>query len=299
MTEADLRFPAWCIESFSVNNVPFYWKGWLYLLQKQGLPVVHGFLGGPLGGGRLLKWGVSPTHFNSEPNAAVINELQTWAISAAPNILTAFATPLFKQYLTEGIANNLTTAFDDLSEEFVYQRLMCLDFYYRQRRYLANAVSKIIGTFLPTILPFYTKSNLDFVLGLPLDLILERKIFRKLLLAKFPTLANIPEADQGKLPVYGNPTHKYLTKVLNNRYIWHLLPQLKPQNSEQIFHSLLNSHRPIFAHTFRESRDYLDSYLDMNAIAEKLESGKLNNYERGQIMRLFNICTFINQYLKS
>lgn len=34
--------------------------------------------------------------------------------------------------------------------------------------YLANAISKVIGIFLPIMLPFYTKNNLDFVLQLPL-----------------------------------------------------------------------------------------------------------------------------------
>lgn len=34
--------------------------------------------------------------------------------------------------------------------------------------HLANAISKVIGIFLPIMLPFYTKNNLDFVLQLPL-----------------------------------------------------------------------------------------------------------------------------------
>jgi hypothetical protein len=299
IAEANLQFPAWWTESFSVNNVPFYWKGWLDLLQDQGLPVVHGFLGGPLGGGRLLSWGVSPTNLNSEVNEIVISELQTWGITAAPNILTKFSTPLFKQHLTEGIAADLTSAFCGITEEFVYQRLMCLDFYYRQRRYLANAISKIIGTFLPIILPFYTKANLDFVLGLPLELILDRKIFRNLLLEEFPLLANVREADKGKLPVYSNRFNQYFNQVLNNRYTWYLLPQLKPQNSAAIFYSLLDSHLPIFTRTLRESRDLLDNYLDMEAIAKQLELGKLNYRERGQVMRLFNLCTFLNRYFQN
>lgn len=80
IAEEDLKFPAWWTESFSVNNVPFYWRGWLDLLQAQQLPVIHGFLGGPLGGGRLLKWGVSPNHLAREVDEVVIGELRTWGL---------------------------------------------------------------------------------------------------------------------------------------------------------------------------------------------------------------------------
>lgn len=296
IAEEDLKFPAWWTESFSVNNVPFYWRGWLDLLQTQQLPVIHGFLGGPLGGGRLLKWGVSPTHLDREVDEVVIGELRTWGINAAPNILTEFSTPLFKQYLTEGIAEDLVGAFSDLTEPLVYQRLMRLDFYYRQRYYIANAISKITGTFLPSILPFYTKDNLDFVLQLPLELILDRKIFRKLLLEQFPTLSSFKEADKGKLPIYSNSLKKYIDGTLNNRYIWRLFPKFKPRQSDFIFNLLLEKHLPIFINTFDDSSTILNNYIDVETVINKLKSGNISQRNRRQIMILFNICSFINRY---
>ncbi|WP_019506514.1 asparagine synthase-related protein [Pleurocapsa sp. PCC 7319] len=298
IAEEDLKFPAWWTESFSVNNVPFYWRGWLDLLQTQQLPVIHGFLGGPLGGGRLLQWGVSPNHLAREVDERVIDELRTWGNNVAPNILTEFSTPLFKEFLTEGIAESLVASFSDLPQQFVYQRLMCLDFYYRQRRYLANAVSKIIGTFLPTMLPFYTKDNLDFVLQLPLELILDRKIFRKLLLKQFSTLASFQEADKGKLPIYSNPTSKYIDNLKNNRYAWFLFPKLKPRRSGAIFSMLLDKHLPIFINTLINSSTILNDYLDIEGIVAKLKSGEISGRDRDQIMRLFNISVFVNRYFK-
>lgn len=188
-------------------------------------------------------------------------------------------------------------AFSELPQQFVYQRLMCLDFYYRQRRYLANAISKIIGTFLPTMLPFYTKDNLDFVLQLPLELILDRKIFRKLLLEQFPTLASFQEADKGKLPIYSNPTRKYIDSLINNRYTWYLFPKSKPRQSALIFSLLLKKHLPIFINTFRDSGTILNNYLDIELVISKLESGQLlHGNQRQFIMRLFNICSFIERY---
>jgi len=294
--EADLKFPGWQTESFSVNNVPFYWRGWIDLLQAQHLPVIHGFLGGPLGGGRLPKWGVSETYFGQEVNDQVINELHTWGTKAASNTLTELAKPKFIPYLTTRMADNLVEAFNKIDRPYVYQRLMCLDFYYRQRRYLGNAISKIMGTFLPAILPFYTKDNLDFVLQLPLELILDRRIFRQLLLKQFPALANFQEADQGKLPVYNSTFKKYRDRLLENRYIWYLFPKLKPRNSAIVFSLLLEKHSAIFIDTFEESANILDDYLDLQPIIDKLKSGKVTRKERSEIMRLFNTCTFINRY---
>ena len=294
--EADLKFPGWQTESFSVNNVPFYWRGWIDLLQAQDLPVIHGFLGGPLGGGRLTKWGVSETYFGQEANDGVINELRTWGTKAASNTLTELAKPEFIPYLTAGMADNLVEAFNNIDRPYVYQRLMCLDFYYRQRRYLGNAISKIMGAFLPAMLPFYTKDNLDFVLQLPLELILDRRIFRQLLLKQFPDLANFQEADKGKLPVYSSTFQKYRDRLLENRYIWYLFPKLKPRNSAIVFSLLLDKHSAIFVDTFKQSADILHDYLNLQPIIDKLESGKVTRKERSEIMRLFNTCTFINRY---
>lgn len=296
IAEADLKFPSWQTESFSVNNVPFYWQSWIKLLQTQNLPVIHGFLGGPLGGGRLSKWGVSPDYFGQEVEQKAIAQLTTWGMNAASNILMEFATPKFKPYLTEGIAINLTNAVTAIDQPYVYQRLMCLDFYYRQRRYLGNAITKIIGTFLPTMLPFYTKDNLDFVLQLPLELILERKIFRKLLLTKFSTLASFQEADKGRLPIYANPIKKYLDNMIENRYIWYLFPKSKPRNSALVFSLLLEKHLPIFIKTIKDSGNILNNYINIEKVVNKLESKNISPSERGEIMRLFNICTFINYY---
>ena len=296
IADADLQFPGWQTESFSVNNVPFYWRGWIDLLQTQHLPVIHGFLGGPLGGGRLSKWGVSQSYFGGEVNDGVINELQTWGTNAAPKILTEFATPQFMPYLGAGIATDLVDAFSQIDRPYVYQRLMCLDFYYRQRRYLGNAISKIMGTFLPTMLPFYTKDNLDFVLQLPLELILDRKIFRKLLLEQFRGLANFQEADKGKLPIYNSAFKKYRDRLIENRYVWYLFPKLKPRNSALVFNLLLKKHSTVFINTFRDSDIILNNYLDTEKIIGKLESGNITPRERSEIMRLFNTCTFINRY---
>ena len=292
----DLKFPGWQTESFSVNNVPFYWRGWIDLLQAQQSPVIHGFLGGPLGGGRLPKWGVSQDYFGQEVNEEIISELRTWGTNAAPKILTEFATPQFIPYLTNGIATDLVDAFSKIDRPYVYQRLMCLDFYYRQRRYLGNAISKIMGTFLPTMLPFYTKDNLDFVLQLPLELILDRRVFRQLLLKQFPDLASFQEADKGKLPVYSSAFKKYRDRLIENRYIWYLFPKLKPRNSALVFNSLLKKNSTIFANTFRDSGNILNNYLDTKKIIKKLESGQITPRERSEIMRLFNTCTFINHY---
>ncbi|MGD1919935.1 MAG: asparagine synthase-related protein [Pleurocapsa sp.] len=296
IAESDLKFPAWRTESFSVNNVPFYWKGWIDLLQTQNLPVIHGFLGGPLGGGRLTKWGISQDYFGQEANNKVLAQLNDWGMNATPNILLEFATPEFKPYLTRGIAQDLTNAFEGIEQSYVYQRLMCLDFYYRQRRYLGNAISKIFGIFLPTKLPFYTQENLDFVLQLPLPLILGRKIFRKILLAEFPDLAGFQEADKGKLPIYNNPWKKYRDRLIENRYVWYLFPQLKPRNSALVFNSLLNKHAPIFIKTIEDSGNVLNNYIDVEKVIKKLKLGSIDPRERAEIMRLFNICTFINQY---
>ncbi len=297
--ETDLKFPGWQTESFSVNNVPFYWRGWIDLLQAQDLPVIHGFLGGPLGGGRLPKWGVSETYFGQEVNDGVINELHTWGTKAASDTLTELAKTKFMPYLTTGMADNLVEAFNQIDRPYVYQRLMCLDFYYRQRRYLGNAISKIMGTFLPAMLPFYTKNNLDFVLQLPLELILDRRIFRQLLLKQFPALASFQEADKGKLPVYQSKFKKYRDRLVENRYIWYLFPKLKPRNSAIVFSLLLDKHSAIFIDTFQKSANLLQDYLDLQPIINKLESGQVTRKERSEIMRLFNTCTFINSYFNN
>ena len=296
IAESDLKFPGWHTESFSVNNVPFYWKGWIELLQTKNLPVIHGFLGGPLGGGRLPKWGIQPNYFGQEISDKVVSQLNNWGMNAAPNILSDFGTPEFKFYLTEGVAQDLTNAFEKIEYPYVYQRLMCLDFYYRQRRYLGNAISKILSTYLPTKLPFYTKNNLDFALQLPLELILDRKIFRKLLLKQFSNLASFQEADKGKLPIYSNPIKKSIDRLIENKYTWYLLPKTKPRNSALVFSLLLDKHLPIFINTIKDSGNILNNYIDIEKTIYKLKSENISPQERGEIMRIFNTCTFINRY---
>ena len=292
----DLAFPGWQTESFSVNNVPLYWRGWIELLQAQQLPVVHGFLGGPLGGGRVSKWGVTPDNLHREVDQVIVDELTSWGQNTAPEIIQAHATAEFLPYLTTGIAEDLVKAFTSIEQPYVYQRLMGLDFYYRQRRYLGNAISKILGTFLPTMLPFYTKNNLDFVLQLPWELISGRTIFRQLLLEQFSGLANFQEADKGTLPIYTNPVQKYRDRLLENRYIWYLFPKLKPRNSALVFSLLLEKNLPLFLDTIKDSAMILSNYIDVSKLVSQLESGNLNRRDRSQIMRLFNICTFINRY---
>lgn len=296
IAESDLKFPGWHTESFSVNNVPFYWKGWIDLLKTQNLPVVHGFLGGPLGGGRLLKWGVSQDYLGREIDDTAIALVNSWGMNAAPQNLLELAQPGFEPYLTQNIAKDLTDAFTQIDRPYVYQRLMCLDFYYRQRRYLGNAISKILGMFLPTILPFYTKDNLDFVLQLPLELILDRAIFRKLLLKQFPELTSFTEADKGKLPIYNNSWKKYRDRLIENRYMWYLFPKFKPRNSALVFSLLLEKHLPIFIETIADSATIVNNYIDIEKLIDKLKSEKVSPSDRAAIVRIFNICTFVNRY---
>ena len=293
---SDLKFPAWQIESLGDPNVLFYWRGWNELLQTQNHPLIHGFLGDSLGGGRIGKWGVSPQNFAGKADEAAIVELKAWGENVAPDFLREFATPEFKPYLTQGIAENLIDAFNRTNKPYVYQRLMLLDFYYRQRRHIGNAFFKITEMFLPTISPFYTKENIDFALQLPLELVSNRKIFRKLLLEQFPALSNFQEADKGKLPIYSDSIQKQIDRLISNRYMWRLFPKLKPRDSRLVFDLLVQKHALVFLETIERSGKVLNDYLNVEQISDKLKKGDISSRDRRQITRLFNVCVFINRY---
>lgn len=290
----DLAFPARHVESFSISGVPFYWRGWIELLQAQARPVAHGFLGSFLGGGSFGVWGLAKSTLES--NASKVIPSLAGQILSPSSTLLEFATPSFKQELTHGNAETLTREFLTLPGELMYQRLRYFELYYRQRRYLAHGIPKLMYTFMPVILPFYTQRNLEFFLNLPFAALWGRPLLRDTLSHYFPELSSVPEADTGNLPVKRSFADKLVIGARG--YAQKLIPALKPKPSSSIFASLFRSHLPMLTATLRESHDFFAPYLDLQGLATHLETDK-RKVNRGTMMTLFNLCIFTQTMLAS
>ncbi len=290
---ADLEFPAWQVESFAISGVPFYWRGWTELLQAQEQPVAHGFLGSFLGGGSFGVWGLPRRALESKAEK-VIQQLPGWMLSPSKTLLE-FATPAFKQELSDGMAERLQQEFRALPGDLMYQRLRYFELYYRQRRYLAHGIPKLMYTFMPVILPFYTPRNLEFFLNLPFNALWGRPLLCETLARYFPALSSIPEADTGNLSVKRSVLDKFVIGVRG--YAQKAFPALRPKPSSTIFASLFRSHLPILTATLRDNQDLFADYLDLQGLAQQLETGQ-HEVSRGNVMTLFNLCTFAQKMLK-
>ena len=292
---ADLRFPAEKLESFGIGSVPFYWRGWLELLGELDQTVAHGFLGSFLGGGSIFLWGL-PRRMLARSTASALPRLGD--VVRVPPVLLDAATPSFRARLDAGVREALLRELGGLPGDALFQTLRYFELYYKQRRYLANGLPRLLDAFLPSALPFYTVSNLRFFLNLPLEALWGRPLLRRALSEQFPRLASVAEANTGHLSVDRSPLERLRNSVTRHPLTQRLVPSLRPQPSSSIFKTLLQRNVVTLAATFRDAHDLLGDQLDLAALAATLEAdlaqrGELR-YKRNSLMVLFNVCAFLN-----
>lgn len=292
---AALHLASWVAECFGVANVPFYGPPWVEFLRAREQPVVHGFIGDALGGAHLGDWGTPKENMLLSADAGE-ETVARWARTRAPNALLRLATPAFRTHLTEGLANDFRTAYRALPGELVYQRLLGFDLYYRQGRGIARSVSKLLHAYLPVVLPFYTRSNIDEFLALPFESLHRRRLSRMLLRWQFPKLARVREADTGRLVAPSSRAVDFIDRLLRNRYTYRVIPGLRPVPSTDFIGRLIVHNREVLTRTVRSASPLFADHIDSAGLEALVAACHNNTSARTSLMRLFNVSAFLVHY---
>jgi hypothetical protein len=101
-------------EWFGDSAGPFYWQQWLELLKTQGVPVLTGYLGGIVGGSRLLSWGVPRGKLSS--SAEVARDDVARHPFGEGRALIPFGKDAFQADLREGVGARLANLYCSLRE---------------------------------------------------------------------------------------------------------------------------------------------------------------------------------------
>lgn len=291
----EIECAAWQLECFSAVNLPFYGVPWFRFLTEQGRPVVHGYIGDVVAGDMLNEWGLTDAELELDAGD-VIRTL--WSLAARSNrgkALSKFSAPGFMNHLTVDLGDGMLAAYGQFDGERAYQRLVQLNLYTRQRRYIGTSAPRLCEIATDVVLPFYTRTNLEFFASVPLRQLRDRRLVRQLLLKRFPRLARVREADHGRPPVAGNLLQHAVDRLRSSPTIRRMTGRNEPIDSFAVFDRLADRHRRVLAEAIGDAHELVSGAMDMRRIAAGIRNGA-DGLDREALMRLYNVSVFLRRF---
>ena len=292
----ELERASWQLECFNAVNLPFYGVPWFQFLTEHGRPVVHGYLADTVAGGGLDDYGVPELELDLDARVATKSLWSFAAQLSRGKVLSKFSTPKFFKHLTVDLADGVLNVYGQFDSEHAYQRLIQMELYTRSRRYIGHtAAPKLCEVATAAVLPFYTRSYLDFYATVPLRQLRDRRLFRQMLLKVFPKLARVRESNKGRPPVAGNLLHHAVDRIRTSNKIRWITGRKGPIASTAVFDLLVEGHRRILAKAIGDVHELVSGAMDMHSIATTI-SKDVNFLDRSTLMRLYNVSVFLRRF---
>lgn len=289
-TRTELGQAAWSLESFGAVYVPFYGVPWFDFLEDQARPVINGFVGD-------IKpdknFGIAEIDFECEPDDVRDDLWRAKSTSRDVRVLSAHASADFASLLSRDVAEGLRVQFDSLPGDQAFQRLMLLDLYLPSRRYLATSGPHLCDAASGVRLPFYTRAVMEFYAGIPLPQLSDRALYRKTLLARFPDLARVKEAD--KWSVSKGFIGKKIDRVRYSHKVRRVLRIGSRPHSYSVFSTLVDRHIDLMTETIAGTQELVGDMLDVRALAADLRSDR-SQISKELLMRLYNTSVFLRGF---
>jgi len=270
-----------------------YWVPWEDLLRAQGRPVASGIYGGSVSGANL-KWGLSLEKL-AEPADGSPPPVRWYEQKRRSLALVRASRPEFAHLLTDAVSDTLAEAYRAIPAEYVYQRLMLLDFVTRQRRYIAHFIN-MASDVAPVVCPFYARRCLDFALNLPVRYLRWRRLERGLLWERFPKLARVRREDQSApagLPTGALRAAPVRLAAAAQAVVARLGRSRRHQAvSKSTMWSLVAKHRAVYAAGIRQAQPILGDSIDLEGIADAVENAT-GDVDWPTASRVHNVCRWL------
>lgn len=292
------QFPWWS-EMLAEGGGAWTMRPWMDFLAADPAPVAHGFLGD-----RIAKaW---PPGRDLDPDVRD-------DVAHVKARVTATALPLDS-------VNRLTYAYcrDSLRRRFVAQPPARSQYIYQtlprtltwqpvipgfpsfamQRRWYGPQLH--LWSFLvPMLTPIYSRRLLDLFLRLPRRYLVSRRLWRKVMRARFPALSQIREKGEFQLPTpqcgLGLVVKKLINRQQGHPWAWGLLHAVRMSRWPIDYLQRIRDHRGLLAEGIRRGGPYLDELLDVQAVARDLEKGDIRLTVHC-LMRIYNLSVFLSRF---
>jgi hypothetical protein len=209
-------------------------------------------------------------------------------------VLSAHASADFAGLLSRDVAEGLRAQFDRLPGDRAFQRLMLLDLYLPSRRYLATSGPHLCDAASGVRLPFYTRAIMEFYASIPLSQLSDRMLYRKTLLACFPDLARVKEADKWSVASQGF-IGKKIDRVRYSHKVRRVLGIGSRPHSYSVFSTLVDRHIDLMTETIAGTQELVGDVLDVRALAADLRRDR-NQISKELLMRLYNTSVFLRRF---
>jgi hypothetical protein len=270
-----------CVQQVGAIGGSHQWAGWveewLTIVRNGGSKVLIGYLGDAFSGKHLAR------PFSNKRNW--LDEWETWSLEegwAGSLLLHPEAT----RRMRHSVRQRLEEASRQANYAFPHQVAMHLDWYGRQRRFVASQPNMIVRFLFPVIY-FYTCYGMEFWSNLSMDDLEDQKLYISYAASRFPDLFFQPK------PATLGERFRGAAKNL----LVGLLPSLKNFIAPREVNNgkLIAQNYPYFVHVVEEVLPVLDEFLDTRSLVTELraypKTAKLN---AAQLLRLVNLSILLN-----
>jgi hypothetical protein len=269
-----------CVEqSGSVGG--FQWANgwaeeWLKLLGRNGSHVLLGYLGDALSGKHLVQY--------DSRESAWLDNWERWSLDEGWSD-SPLVRPEANEALRECVRARFSRMIRDISFAFPHQQALHLDWYGRQRRFVA-AQPNLIRRFLAPILFLYSDYMLDFWANVPFDDLRGQALYLRYAQHRFPAVFKEEPAARLHDRVWGTMTNA-LIAAFPAATNYFRAPEIDIK-------SIVARHKASVVSTVKDVESLIGQVFDMKALLSEIEAfPQTNRLTSVQLSRLINVCLLL------
>lgn len=254
---------------------------WLTMLRQSGSHVLLGFLGDALSGKHLVQHSANPDNW--------LNNWERWSLDEGWS-----DSPLLRAGAGSALHDCVRTRFSrtvrDRSFAFPHQQALHLDWYGRQRRFVA-AQRNLMARFLTPIPFFYTDYMLEFWGNLPFDDLRDQSLYLNYARRRFPAMFDVRPRARLHERAWGAFTHEVMTRFPSTKEYF--------RASEIDITDIITRHKPDVLSIVKAVESLMSQIFDYKALLAAIDAfPNTTRISSVQLSRLVNICILLQLSMK-
>jgi hypothetical protein len=254
---------------------------WLALLGRSGSHVLLGYLGDALSGKHLVQYESADSRW--------LDNWERWSLDEGWSD-SPLLRPEANEALRECVRTGLSREIGQTSFAFAHQQALHLDWYGRQRRFVA-AQPNLIKRFLTPVPFFYTDYMLEFWANIPFDDLRDQALYLGYAQNRFPALFKARRRARLHERAWGASTNALIAMV----------PGMKSyfRASEIDTESLITRHKASVVSMVKDVEPRIERIFDMQALRMEIDAfPNARRLSAVQLTRLVNLCILLRLSMK-
>lgn len=252
-------------------------EDWLALLRQSGSHVLLGFLGDALSGKHLVQYSPRPESW--------LDNWERWSLDEGWSD-SPLLRPEASTALRDCVRTRLSRTVRERSFAFPHQQALHLDWFGRQRRFVA-AQRNLMARFLTPVPFFYTDYMLEFWGNLPFDDLRDQALYLNYARHRFPAMFDVRRRARLHERAWGALTHEVTTRFPRTKEYF--------RASEIDITNIITHHKPRVVSVINTVEPLMGRVFDYKALLAEIDAfPNTPRISAVQLSRLVNVCILLH-----